>query len=91
VALLVPERVNGVVGRSVPYAERGAVPPTAGWRTQYSENFFYLLYFQQPGAAEAEFDADSRGILMRLYTGSIAATGGMIETPITDPRMSVGG
>jgi epoxide hydrolase A/B len=86
VALLAPERVNGVAGMSVPYAGRGAAAPTAGWRKQYGENFFYILYFQQPGAAEAEFDADPRGILSRLYAG-----GGSAEPPITDPLMSAGG
>ena len=90
-ALLAPERVNGVVGMSVPYAGRGATPPTEGWRAQYGENFFYILYFQQPGVAEAEFDADPRGILVRLYAGSITAASGVAEAPITDPRMSAGG
>jgi epoxide hydrolase A/B len=89
VALLAPERVNGVVGMSVPYAGRGAAAPTVGWRKQYGENFFYILYFQQPGTAEAEFDADPRGILSRLYTGSGNAGGA--EAPITDPLMSAGG
>lgn len=91
VALLAPERVNGVVGMSVPYTGRGPAAPTEGWRAQYGENFFYILYFQQPGVAEAEFDADPRGILVRLYAGSIEAAGGVAEAPITDPRMSAGG
>jgi hypothetical protein len=91
VALLAPKRVNGMVGMSVSYAGRGAAPPTEGWRKQYGENFFYIPYFQQLGVAKTEFDADPRGILERLYAGSIAAAGGMAEEPIIDPRMSAGG
>jgi pimeloyl-ACP methyl ester carboxylesterase len=33
----------------------------------HGENFYYILYFQEPGVAEAEFDKDPRGILSRLY------------------------
>ncbi len=91
VALEARERVRGVVAMSVPYVGRGPLAPTDRWRRQYGENFFYILYFQQPGVAEAEFDADPRGILLRLYAGRIAASEGDADAPITDPRMSAGG
>ncbi|MEX2372361.1 MAG: alpha/beta hydrolase, partial [Dehalococcoidia bacterium] len=89
IALLAPERVRGVVGMSVPYLGRAATPPTEAWRAAYGDRFFYILYFQQEGAAEAEFDANPRGILAPLYAGGRGADG---EQPsITDPAMSAGG
>ena len=87
-ALLHPDRFRGLVAMSVPYGGRGPQPPTAGWKSQFGDNFFYILYFQEPGVAEAEFDADPRGILSRLYTSPDTPR----EDPaITDPKMSAGG
>lgn len=85
-ALLAEDRVRAVGGLSVPYVGRGTRSPIAGWQAQHGENFFYILYFQEDGVAEAEFDADPRGILIRLYAGA-----GEGEPPIADPRMSAGG
>jgi pimeloyl-ACP methyl ester carboxylesterase len=33
----------------------------------YADRFFYMLHFQEPGVAEAEFAADLRGGLKRAY------------------------
>ena len=50
--------------------------------------FFYILYFQEEGIAEAEFDADPRGILSRLYLSPDSPR----EAPdVTDPKASAGG
>lgn len=57
-ALRFPERVNAVVGMSVPYGGRPPQPPTVGFRQLFKDCFFYMLYFQQPGVAEAELEAD---------------------------------
>jgi pimeloyl-ACP methyl ester carboxylesterase len=92
-ALLAEDRVRAVGGLSVPYVGRGPRSPLEGWRAQFGENFFYILYFQQEGVAEAEFDADPLGILLRLYASTSDATTGSPagDPPITDPRMSAGG
>ena len=37
-----------------------------GMKARFRDNFYYILYFQQPGVAETEFDADPRAILSRL-------------------------
>ena len=52
------------------------------------ENFYYILYHQEPGVAEAEYDSDPRGLLSRLYASN--------DTPrdpptVTDPKRSAGG
>lgn len=57
-ALRFPERVDAVVAMSVPYGGRPPHPPTQGFRQLFKDSFFYMLYFQEPGVAEAELEAD---------------------------------
>lgn len=59
-ALLHPARVRAVAGLSVPYLGRGPVPSVELFRRIYQDRFFYQLYFQEPGVAEAELEADVR-------------------------------
>ena len=66
--LLHPDRFTGLVAMSVPYGGRAAVSPLETMRKTYGENFYYILYFQEPGVAEAEFDKDPRGFLSRLVS-----------------------
>ena len=56
-ARLHPSRVRAVVNVSVPYTPWPA-PPTELMRAQFGDRFFYILYFQQVGPAEAELEAD---------------------------------
>ena len=69
-ALLRPDIFRGVVGLSVPFRPRGAVRPTIVM-PQTEHLWFYQLYFQKPGVAEAELERDGRGTVRRLlYSGS---------------------
>ena len=67
--LLHPNRVAGVAGRSVPPVPRPRTPPTEAFRRIFGENFFYILYFQQPGVADAELAADPRRAMCRMLGG----------------------
>lgn len=70
-ALLRPDRFPAVIGLSVPYSPRGPFPPIASMKAMAGENFFYILYFQEPGVAEAELEADVRSTMRRfLYSAS---------------------
>ena len=62
-----PQRVRAVVAMSVPYSPRGKMSSTKLWQLLYPNRFFYQLYFQNPGVAEAEFEADIRTSLRKLY------------------------
>jgi pimeloyl-ACP methyl ester carboxylesterase len=66
-AALHPERYRAVVGMSVPYLPRGPMPPLQMMKAMFQDSFFYILYFQEPGVAEAEFESDVRRSL-RLFT-----------------------
>ena len=71
-AILRPDLFRAVILLSVPYAARteGAVKPTEGMRRRAPEGPpFYQTYFQTPGMAEKEFDADpKRTLRMFLYS-----------------------
>jgi pimeloyl-ACP methyl ester carboxylesterase len=86
--LLHPSRFTALVAMSVPYGGRPAESIVDTLRKTHGDNFFYILYFQEPGAAEKEFDADPRGILSRLYV----SPGAPREAPaVTDPKRVAGG
>lgn len=64
-ALLHPQRVKAVAGLSVPYSRWKA--RTLTQQEFYGDNFWYMVYFQQPGVAEAELEADLRKSLRTIY------------------------
>ncbi|POX94556.1 epoxide hydrolase [Mycobacterium kansasii] len=67
--LLHPDRVAGVAALSVPPLPRAQVPPTEAFRKTFGENFFYILYFQQPGVADAELNGDPARTIRRMIGG----------------------
>ena len=72
-ALLRPEIFRAVVLLSVPYLQRSwaDIRPTEAMKQIAGENQFYQLYFQEPGKAEHELEADVRKtMLMWLYSAS---------------------
>ncbi len=66
-ALLRPDRVRGVAGLSVPYSPRGDTRPLDGMRALAGDDWFYIDYFQEPGVAEAEAEADLARWLLGIY------------------------
>jgi pimeloyl-ACP methyl ester carboxylesterase len=68
-ALLRPDLVAGVAGLSVPFTPRMPQSPMAGWRAAFGDRF-YQVYFQEPGVAERELEADVRETLRRLLIGA---------------------
>jgi pimeloyl-ACP methyl ester carboxylesterase len=68
-ALFHPETVRAVAGLSVPHTGRGPMPRVELYRKLYKDRFFYQIYFQEPGVAEAELEADVRTSLRRIFYG----------------------
>jgi pimeloyl-ACP methyl ester carboxylesterase len=60
-----PDRVSSLCNMSVPYSNAPA-PPTEIFKVIFEGKFFYMLYFQPVGPAEAEFEADPRHFLRTL-------------------------
>ena len=68
-ALLRPDRFRAVAGLSVPWTPRTPVAPTQLMRMLFADSWFYFLYFQEPGKAEAELDPLAGSFLRAfLYT-----------------------
>lgn len=65
-ALNYPEQVTAVGALSVPYSARSPVQPMPAMRELFKGQFFYQLYFFEPGVAEAEFEADIRTALKKF-------------------------
>ena len=69
-ARLRPDRFRAVVALSVPFRPRGPVRPTSVM-PRSADAQFYMLYFQNPGVAEAELERDPRATVRNmLYGGS---------------------
>ena len=88
-ALFFPDRVRAVAGLSVPHLGRGSIPRVERFRQIYKDRFFYQLYFQTPGVAEAELEADVRSSLRKIYYWSSgdAALAGLKVTNPPDARL----
>ncbi|MBC3239397.1 pimeloyl-ACP methyl ester carboxylesterase [Pseudomonas lurida] len=65
-ALLEPGRVSRLITMSVPFAGRARRPVIEIMRELYADRFNYILYFQEPGVAEQELNADIERTL-RLF------------------------
>lgn len=72
-ALVRPDMFRAVVGMSVPYTPPGPIDLLAALQAQGISNF-YIQYFQTPGVAEAELQADVAATLRRI-TFSLSGDG----------------
>jgi pimeloyl-ACP methyl ester carboxylesterase len=86
VALAAPERVACVAGLSVPAVPRAPAPPIAIMRRHLGEDF-YIVWFQEPGAAEAVLEADVRRSLATQQVWN-AAWADSDDDPPTPPFMT---
>jgi pimeloyl-ACP methyl ester carboxylesterase len=70
-ALLRPDIFRGLILLSVPYLPRSAMRPSELMRSLAGDKIFYQEYFQTPGKAESELDADAgKSIRAVLYSAS---------------------
>lgn len=71
--LLAPGRFSAVAGLSLPPVPRPKVPTTQAFRRMFADRFFYILYFQEKGPADAELARDPATTFRRLFTmGAVA-------------------
>ena len=66
-AQLAHQRFAGVVGINTPYFPRPPMNPIAMMRAIADGNFHYVLFFQEPGVAEADLGRDVRRTLRGFY------------------------
>jgi pimeloyl-ACP methyl ester carboxylesterase len=63
-----PDRVSAIYNMSVPFA-RAQARPTEQMEAAFEDRFFYILYFQPVGIAEAELEEDPRRFLRTFFYG----------------------
>jgi pimeloyl-ACP methyl ester carboxylesterase len=78
-AMLRPDVFRAVGGLSVPFSPPSEHRPLAVMRAMAGDEEFYVEYFQEPGRAEAEIEADVRDWLLGFY---FTASG---DAPDPDP------
>jgi len=83
-ALLRPDLFRAVVGMSVPYSPPARVDLLSALERQ-GITTFYMQYFQTPGVAEAEFEADAEAALRRVYYSMSGDGPGRIVAGILNP------
>ena len=88
-ARLRPDRFRAAAILSVPYRPRSPVRPTSVM-PQTEDAQFYQLYFQQPGVAEAEFEADARKTLGAMLFGGSGEGAAMIRANAERAGRTVG-
>lgn len=74
-----PDKVSAVAGLSVPYIPMSDTSFLDVMRKIHTDSFFYQLYFQEPGVAEAEFEGDPDA-LAKIYWGISGE--GLLAQPI---------
>jgi len=87
-ALLHPDRFRAVAALSVPYFGLPQEAPTKIWKQRHGDRFYYILYHQEPGVAEAEYDATPEGLLRMLYSSPATPRPPPV---ITDQHKDAGG
>jgi soluble epoxide hydrolase / lipid-phosphate phosphatase len=69
-ALMAPGRIERVIALNTPFFPRPPIKPMDLIRAMAGGNFHYIVYFQEPGVAEAELERDARRSLGSLYQGA---------------------
>jgi pimeloyl-ACP methyl ester carboxylesterase len=78
-ARLHPDRVAGVVAMSVPLLPRGPMSPLQLMRMVFADTFFYMIYFQEPGVADADLGADPATTMRRMLAGLTVPEGQTLD------------
>ncbi|HKU36524.1 MAG TPA: alpha/beta hydrolase [Polyangiales bacterium] len=79
-------RVRAVIGMSVPHLGRGKLPAIERFHEAYRGRFFYQLYFQTPGVAEAELEADLPATIRKIYSAPAGVMGNDSEPKGADAK-----
>jgi epoxide hydrolase A/B len=66
-AMMAPNRIERAIGVNTPFMPRPPIKPTDAMRAMAAGGFHYILYFQEPGVAEAELERDVRRSLRGFY------------------------
>jgi pimeloyl-ACP methyl ester carboxylesterase len=90
-ALLHPARTRALVNMSVPFAPRGPAGLVTMLKQVMGDTFFYILYFQEPGVADADLGADAAKTMRRMLAGVKVREGEALDvTGLASPDPKLG-
>lgn len=75
-AQLRPDMFPAIAALSVPFTARAPMPPLEMLRNLPGNKMHYWTYFQKEGVAEAEFERDTRGTFISLFSNGRADPSG---------------
>jgi soluble epoxide hydrolase / lipid-phosphate phosphatase len=81
-ALIAPNRIERVVGVNTPFIPRTPIRPTELMKAMAQGKFHYILYFQEPGVAEAELERDVGRSLRGFYQAAEDLLGALDPTAL---------
>ncbi|HUR77136.1 MAG TPA: alpha/beta hydrolase [Acidimicrobiales bacterium] len=88
-AMMQPERTRALVNMSVPFTPRGQLSVVEMLKMVIPEDtFFYILYFQEVGPADADLAADPRETMTRLLCGVKVDAEGAASMVTSAPKKS---
>jgi pimeloyl-ACP methyl ester carboxylesterase len=88
---LYPSRTRALVNMSVPHSKRGPMGLITLLKQVFQDQFFYMLYFQEPGVADADLGADAAKTMRRMLAGVKVREGDTLEaTGMASPDPSLG-
>lgn len=70
-ALLHPDRVNGVINLALPYQERGQKPWIEVMEEIFGPDFYFVHFNRQPGVADAVLDQHASQFLSNLFRKNV--------------------
>ncbi|GJM37137.1 MAG: epoxide hydrolase [Acidimicrobiales bacterium] len=70
-ALLHPDRVNGVINLALPYQERGPMPWIEMMEQIFGPDFYFVHFNRQPGVADAVLDQHAAQFLGNLFRTNV--------------------
>jgi len=81
-ALMHPDRVERVISLNTPFQRRGRMRPTEAFEQLPDGRFNYILYFQEPGRAEADIEPNLETWLDTTMRGIATEPGFITEEAI---------
>jgi epoxide hydrolase A/B len=66
-ALNHPDKITAVGALSVPFSPRQETAPLETMKAMFKDMFYYMLYFQKPGIAEAELESNIEVSLRKFF------------------------
>jgi pimeloyl-ACP methyl ester carboxylesterase len=70
-ALLHPNRVNGVINMALPYQERGAQPWIEWMEATFGGDFYFVHFNRHPGVADEALDQNASQFLSNMFRKNV--------------------